>query len=41
MELKNNQSALILDIGEDGNITVNVASGNHDGLQGSMFMSRI
>jgi hypothetical protein len=32
MELKDNQSALILEIGEDGEITVNVASGDHDGL---------
>ena len=32
MELKNDQSALILDIGEDGDITVNVASGDHEGL---------
>ena len=32
MKLKDNQSALILEIGEDGEITVNVASGDHDGL---------
>ena len=30
--MEKNQSALILDIGEDGDITVNVASGDHDGL---------
>ena len=32
MKLRDNQSALILEIGEDGEITVNVASGDHDGL---------
>ncbi len=32
MELKPNQSALILETDEDGEITVNVASGDHDGL---------
>lgn len=32
MDLKNNQSALILEIDGDGEITVNVASGDHDGL---------
>jgi len=32
MELKNNQSALILEIDVEGEITVNVASGDHDGL---------
>jgi len=36
MELKDNQSALILEIGEDGDITVNVASGDHDGLTASI-----
>lgn len=34
MELKNNQSALILTTSEDGEITVNVASGDIDGLTG-------
>jgi hypothetical protein len=32
MKLRDNQSALILEIGEDGEITVNVAPGDHDGL---------
>jgi hypothetical protein len=32
MELKSNQSALILEIEEHDEITVNVASGDHDGL---------
>ncbi len=32
MELKNNQSALILDSDEHGEISVNIASGEHDGL---------
>ena len=32
MELKENQSALILEIDEHGEINVNVASGDHDGL---------
>lgn len=32
MTLKENQSALILEIDEDGEVTINVASGNHDGL---------
>jgi len=32
MELKSNQSALILEIDEHDEITVNVASGDHDGL---------
>ena len=36
MELKNNQSALILEADEDGGITVNVASGDHDGLTGAL-----
>lgn len=34
MELKHNQSALILETSEDGEITVNVASGDIDGLTG-------
>lgn len=32
MELTENQSALILETDEHGEITFNVASGNHDGL---------
>lgn len=32
MELKGNQSALILESDENGAISVNVASGDHDGL---------
>ncbi len=32
MELKENQSALILEVGEHGEITVNVASSDIDGL---------
>ncbi len=32
MEQKNNQSALVLEVGEDGEITIDVASGDHDGL---------
>lgn len=32
MELSPNQSALILEISDDGEIAVNVASGDHDGL---------
>lgn len=32
MELKENQSALILETDEKGEISVNVASGDHDGL---------
>ncbi len=34
MELKSNQSALILTTEEDGEITVDVASGDIDGLTG-------
>jgi hypothetical protein len=34
MELKQNQSALILETSKDGEITVNVASGDIDGLTG-------
>ena len=34
MELKSNQSALILTTKEDGEISVNVASGDIDGLAG-------
>ena len=32
MELKENQSALILEIDEQGEISVDVASGDHEGL---------
>ncbi|MDW7740665.1 MAG: twitching motility protein [Bacillota bacterium] len=32
MELKENQSALILEIDDQGEISVDVASANHDGL---------
>ena len=32
MELKSNQSALILEIDEQGEISVEVASGDHEGL---------
>ena len=34
MELSPNQSALILETSDDGEITVNVASGDIDGLTG-------
>ena len=36
MELNNNQSALILTESEDGDIAVDVASANIDGLTGSI-----
>ncbi len=36
MELSPNQSALILEISDDGEITVNVASGDHGGLTASI-----
>jgi len=32
MELKSNQSALILEIDEQGEVSVDVASGDHEGL---------
>lgn len=32
MELKDNQSALVLEIDEHGEVEVNVASGDHQGL---------
>lgn len=32
MDLKENQSALLLEIDEDGEVEVNVASGDHQGL---------
>jgi hypothetical protein len=31
MDLKDNQAALILEVGEDGGVSVNVASGNKNG----------
>lgn len=36
MELKENQSALILETDEKGEISVNVASGDHDGLSAAI-----
>ena len=36
MELKENQSALILEMSEDGEITVNVASMDYEGLTGKI-----
>ena len=36
MELSHNQSAIILEESEDGEITVNVASGNMDGMTGAL-----
>ena len=39
MELKENQSALILDTDEHGEITVNVASGDHHGLTAAICTS--
>ncbi len=36
MELKGNQSALILDTGEDGEITVEVASADMNGVTGTL-----
>lgn len=36
MELKENQSALILEADENGGITVNVASSDHEGLTGAL-----
>ncbi len=36
MELKNNQSALILEASENGEITVNVASPDVNGLSGAI-----
>ncbi len=32
MELSHNQSALVLEISDGGEISINVASGDHDGL---------
>ncbi len=39
MELKENQSALILEADENGEITVEVASPNQDGLTGSLCIA--
>ena len=36
MDLKDNQSALILEIDEEGEINVNVASGDIDGVTGTL-----
>ncbi len=36
MEFKSNQSAVILEASEDGEITVNVASSDIDGLSGKL-----
>jgi len=36
MELKQNQSALILEVSDDGEISINVASGDHNGLTASI-----
>jgi hypothetical protein len=39
MELKNNQSALILESDENGEITVEVASPDQDGLSGTLCIA--
>jgi hypothetical protein len=39
MELKNNQSALILESDESGEITVEVASPDQNGLSGSICIA--
>ena len=36
MELKENQSALVLTVDEDGEISVEVASGDMDGVTGTL-----
>lgn len=36
MELKNNQSALVLEMGKDGATTVEVASADMDGVTGAL-----
>ncbi|MDD3814290.1 MAG: twitching motility protein [Desulfocapsaceae bacterium] len=36
MELKNNQAALILEVDEDGGVSVNVASGDDNGPAGAI-----
>ncbi len=37
MELKENQAALILEVGEDGGVSVNVASGNENGPASAIY----
>jgi len=39
IELNNNQAALILDVGEDGSITVNVNAEDMDGLAGKLCIA--
>ncbi len=39
MELKSNQSALILEADEDGEITVEVASPDQNGLSGALCVA--
>jgi ribosomal protein S9 len=36
MELKNNQAAIILEVDEDGGVSVNVASGDENGPAGAI-----
>jgi hypothetical protein len=36
MELKNNQAALILEVDDDGGVSVNVAAGDPDGPAGAI-----
>jgi len=36
MELKENQAALILEVDEEGGVSVNVASGDQDGPAGAI-----
>lgn len=39
MELKNNQSALILEASEDGEITVDIASPDHEGFTSKLCVA--
>jgi hypothetical protein len=39
MELKNNQSAIVLEASEDGEISVNIASPDIDGLTGRLCVA--
>ena len=39
MDLKVNQSALLLEIGESGEVEVNVASGDQDGITAAICKS--
>ena len=39
MNLEDNQSALLLEIDEDGEVTVNVASAEIDGITGKICMA--